>query len=427
MTKSELLELIANGENSGVEFKCDDLRPEQLAKEIVAIANFHGGRILVGVDDDGTISGIQRDDLERWVMDTVFARYVHPMILPFYEEIQIDDQHRVAVISISQGAAKPYVVRKRGREDVYIRGGSTSRLASREEQARLYALGGMLHAELLPVSGSGFNHLSLDRLKDYLATTVGDKTLPADKDEEAWGQRLCGLGFMVEREDGPPLCSIAGLVLFGHAPRRLLFQAGVRWMAFEGESKSYKALDDRLIDGPLVALRKASSCGGTEIAEDGLIESLVNAMRPFVSEESVELDASMRRERCWLYPVEALREAIVNAIAHRDWTRHEEIEVVRYVDRLEVLSPGALQNSMTVEKMVAGQRSPRNSLIVEVLRDYGYVDARGMGVRNKIIPLLREHNGTEVDFIATEDHLRVIMHRNPMASESPSQDAVESL
>jgi predicted HTH transcriptional regulator len=99
MTKSELLELIANGENSGVEFKRDDVRPEQLAKEVVALANFQGGRILLGVDDDGTITGIQRRDLEHWVMDTVFGRTVHPMILPFYEEIQIDDQQRMVVIS----------------------------------------------------------------------------------------------------------------------------------------------------------------------------------------------------------------------------------------------------------------------------------------------------------------------------------------
>ena len=417
MTKSELLELIANRENSGVEFKRDDVRPEQLAKEVVALANFQGGRILLGVEDDESITGIQRDDLERWVMDTVFGRYVHPMIIPFYEEVQVDDQHRVAVISISQGTAKPYVVRHHGREDIYIRSGSTSQLATREQQARLYALGGMLHAELLPVSGSSLRDLSRERLTDYLATIVGDKEIPAS--DEAWGERLCGLGFMVERQDGPPVCTIAGLVLFGHTPRRLLHQAGIRWMAFEGDEKSYQALDDRVIDGPLVALRSPSS-GGSDIVENGVLENLIDAMRPFVSEESGEVDASLRRERNWLYPIQALREAVVNAAAHRDWTRHEEIEVTRYKDRLEVLSPGALQNSMTVEKMVAGQRSPRNPLIVEVLRDYGYVDARGMGVRNKIIPLLREHNGTEPEFIATEDHLRVVMHKRQVASDAGS-------
>ena len=189
-------------------------------------------------------------------------------------------------------------------------------------------------------------------------------------------------------------------------------------MAFEGEDKSYKALDDRIIDGALVALWKTDEKGNRELVEDGLIEKLVEAIQPFVAEESDHMDISMRRKRRWLYPVEALREAIVNALAHRDWTRYEEVEVARYADRLEVLSPGALQNSMTVEKMIAGQRSPRNPSIVEILRDYGYVDARGMGVRNKIIPLLMEHNGTEPEFIATEDHLRLVLRTRPVKSDA---------
>ncbi|MCY3615279.1 MAG: putative DNA binding domain-containing protein [Bacteroidetes bacterium] len=416
MTKPELLELIVNGENSGVEFKRDELRPEQLAKEVVAMANFQGGRILLGVDDDGTFTGIQRPNLERWVMDTVFRHYVHPMIIPFYEEIQANENHRVAVITIVQGVAKPYVVRSKDREDIYIRIGSTSQRATREQQARLYAHGGLLHTESLPVSGSGLQDLSLDRLRDYLSTFAGDQILPAN--DEDWWTRLCGLGFMVESTAGSAVCTIAGLVLFGHTPRRLLHQAGVRWMAFEGEEKSYKALDDRVVDGALVALWKTDAIGNREIVEGGLIEKLVAFMRPFVSRESDNVDASMSRQRQWLYPKAALREAIVNALAHRDWTRHEEIEIARYSDRLELLSPGALQNSMTVEKMLAGQRSARNPSVVEVLRDFGYVDARGMGVRNKIVPLLRKHNGTEPEFIATEDHLRLVLHRSPEQSKT---------
>ena len=88
---NSVLELIAGGENSGVEFKRDDLRPEQLAREVVALANFQGGRVLLGVEDDGTVTGVERDDLEQWVMDSVFGRVVHPMILPFYEEVPVDD------------------------------------------------------------------------------------------------------------------------------------------------------------------------------------------------------------------------------------------------------------------------------------------------------------------------------------------------
>ena len=406
MTRSELLELIANCENSGVEFKRDDIRPEQLAKEVVALANFQGGKIILGVEDDGTISGIHREDLEPWVMDTVFGRYVHPMILPFYEEIQVDDNHRVAVISLTQGTSKPYVVRHRDREDIYVRVGSVSRLASREQQARLFALGGMLHAEMLPVSGSGLVHLCQERLTDYLTAVVGDPEPPAG--DEAWEKRLCGLGFMVEREDGSPVCTIAGLVLFGHSPRKLLPQAGIRWMAFDGTDKRYQALDDRVIDGPLVALWRENN-GYREFSENGLIENFIDITRPFLSEETGPLGETMRRERHWHYPLDALREAVVNALTHRDWTRYEEVEISRYSDRLEIISPGVLQNSMTVEKMIAGQRSPRNPLVVEVLRDYGYVDARGMGVRNKIIPLVRESSGSDPVFQATEDYLRLVI------------------
>ena len=144
MLKSELLEVIANRENSGIEFKRDDIRPEQLAKEVVALTNFQGGRIILGVEDDGSISGLQRDNTEEWVMN-VFRDKIHPMILPFYEELQMDAQRRVAVVSFPQGISKPYVVRHHGREEIYIRIGTTSQLASREQQARLHALGGMLH------------------------------------------------------------------------------------------------------------------------------------------------------------------------------------------------------------------------------------------------------------------------------------------
>jgi ATP-dependent DNA helicase RecG len=411
MTKAELLELISNGENSAVEFKRDDIRPERLAREIVALANFQGGHILLGVEDDGTICGIQRTDLETWVMDTVFGRYIHPMILPFYQEIKLDDRKRIALISITQGTSKPYVVRHRDREDIYVRVGSTSRLATREQQARLFASGGMLHTELLPVSGSSLQDLSLERLRDYLGNIVGDSDLPGE--DAGWIERLCGLGFMTETQAGAAVCTIAGLLLFGYKPRRLLRQAGVRWMAFAGSDKTYRARDDAVIDGPLVGLWRFSR-GGRELVDEGILERIIDRMRPFISEEADDVDESMRRERYWHYPPAAVREAVVNALTHRDWTRYADIEIIAYQDRLEVISPGALQNSMTIEKMIAGQRSPRNSLLVDVMRDYGYVDARGMGVRTKIIPLVRELSGQDPGFTATEDFVAIRMAKRAM-------------
>lgn len=421
MLRSELLELIASGESSGVEFKRDDVRPEQVAKEIVALANFQGGRVLLGVEDDGAITGLTRPDTERWIMDVVFGRYVHPMILPFYEEVAFDDGQRVAVITIQSGVTKPYVLRHNGREDIYVRVGTISRLASREQQARLFASGAMLHPETLPVSGTGLTDLGTDRLTDYLVEYVRDPAAPASA--AAWEERLTGLGFMTAAPDGRHVCSIAGLALFGRTPRRALPQAGIRWMAFAGNTKEYQALDDAILDGPLVALTRRVEGGSVEVVEAGVLERAVDRMTPFISTEDAAVDAGLRRQRRWHYPIEAVREALLNAVVHRDWTRSVEVEVVAYVDRLEITSPGALQNSMTIEKMLAGQRSPRNPLLVDVMRDYGYVDARGMGVRRKIVPLVRAEAGEDARFEATEDYVRVIMPRALAKRSSEGDDA----
>ena len=86
-------------------------------------------------------------------------------------------------------------------------------------------------------------------------------------------------------------------------------------MAFRGGERAYDALDDRVLDGPVIALWQETSGGGREIAEKGLIEILTDTMRPFVSEEPGELQESMRRERRWHYPLEAL------ARVHRQWDR----------------------------------------------------------------------------------------------------------
>lgn len=406
MTPADLHTLLRQGESSGLEFKRDDLRPEQLAREVVALANFQGGRILVGVGDDGTVTGVQRTDLERWIMDTVFGRYVHPQLLPYYETVTLDDGRQVAVITVLTGTAKPYVVRHHQREDIYVRVGTTSQLATREQQAALFASGGLLHAEILPVSGSALVDLDRARLTDYLGRVLADE-VPGD--EAGWLERLCGMGFMTERPDGPPVCTIAGVLLFAHRPRRLLRQAGVRWMAFDGPDMDYQARDDTVIDLPLVALWSTSGKGQVFRAQPGLIEQLADRTQPFLSEDSAELVEHVRRERLWHYPPDAVREAVINALIHRDWTRPGEVEVVRYGDRLTVTSPGALQNAMTVAKMLAGQRSARNPILVEVLRDYGYVEARGMGVRRKIVPLVRATAGQDARFEATADFLRVTM------------------
>ena len=419
MLKTELLEIIANGENSGIEFKRDDIRPEDLGKEVVALANLQGGRILLGVEDDGTITGIQnrgRSSTEEWVMQC-FRDKVHPLIIPYYEEITVqqpDDTTnnsglKVAVITVEQGTSKPYVLRHNGQERIYIRVGTTSRDATREQQARLYSVGGLLHPEVMPVSGTSIASLDMDRVQNYLFDIIKDPERPATEDQ--WIERLTGLGFIARPQNGNTPCTIAGLVSFGIAPRRFLPQAGIRFMAFAGADKTYQALIDEVIDGPLFNRLRVSESGALENVDNGLIEKISTMIRPYISLEGETINAEMRRERTWLYPWEAVREAVINAIAHRDWTRSVDIEITVYSDRLEVISPGAMQNSMTIEKMIAGQRSPRNPLIVNLLRDYGYVDARGMGVRTKIIPLMKAENNQEPIFEATDDYVKVILRR----------------
>lgn len=280
MLREKLLEIISNGEHSGVEFKRDDIRPKQLAKEVVAMVNFMGGMVLLGVEDDGVISGIQRENLEEWVMNSVFGAEIHPTILPFYEEVQTGDK-RVAVVSFPQGASKPYVVRDKGRDDIYIRLGTTSRLATREQQMQLYESGGMLRVEELPVPGTSLNSLSLERVEDYLSQVLNDDHVPIGS--TAWEQRLTGLGYMIHDATGRAVCTVAGMVLFGVSPRRFMRQAGLRLMVFQSEDKEYRASCDVVIDGPLVGLWRLDADGQRQRAQTdaGLIEQFIERATPY--------------------------------------------------------------------------------------------------------------------------------------------------
>lgn len=414
MREADIMSLIQGGENSTVEFKRDGISPERVAREIVALANLKGGTILLGVEDDGGISGTSRENLSEWIFDTVIGRYVHPLILPYYEEIRIEGK-QIAVLNIPQGDSKPYVVRHKDREEVYIRLGRVTKLAGREQQARLYASGGMLHTEILPVSGTSARNLDRARVENYLRDIIADPQVPEREGE--WLDRMKGLGFLTADGSGATVCTVAGLVLFGIRPRLALRQAGIRLMVFRGLDKEYQALHDVVLDGPMVGRWQVNGTQRTLI-DSGLIEKLIDSITPFVSEEASEIDEYFRREKRWFYPIDAVRETVVNALAHRDWTRTVDIEVGIYADRMEVTSPGALPNSMSIEKVLAGQRAARNQIIVDVLRDYGYVDARGMGVRTKVVPQMRAI-GSEPAFVASEDYFRTLLHR-PDLENSPS-------
>lgn len=405
MLKTELLEMIANGENSGVEFKRDDVKPEQLARECVAFANGRGGRVLLGVEDGGSLSGLTRPNCEEWVMDTVFQRYVHPILIPFYEEIVLDDGKKVGIVTVSQGSSKPYVLRNNNREEVYIRVGSTTQRASREQQARLFATGGLLHVETLPVSGTRFDDLDERRLRQYFSEVAGYGEVPDSQTD--WEAALLNLDLMTQTEVAGTVCTIAGILLFGNAPRRNFPYAGLRVFVFPGEDKDYNALRDETVSEPLSRLWKTND--KSKILEEGLVSRGVGIIQDHISEET--LGPGGTRERIWAYPPEAIRELLVNALVHRDYTRQVDIEVGVYSNRLEIISPGALPNGLTLEKMKSGQRIQRNPILVEILRDYGLTESRGMGIRRKVIPLMKAQNGREPDFEITEDYVKVTLFK----------------
>ena len=182
MSKDEILELIAGGEGSTVEFKRDRLRPEKLAKEIVALANLNGGTILLGVEDNGRIIGVTRENLCEWIFDTVLGRYVHPLLFPDYNEVVIDGK-RVVALTFGSGLSKPYVLRIKNRDEAYVRLGSATKQAGREQLARLYAAGGMLHTEVCAVLGTSQESLDMARLDKYLRDILSDPEVPTSEEE----------------------------------------------------------------------------------------------------------------------------------------------------------------------------------------------------------------------------------------------------
>ena len=395
--------IIAGGENAKTEFKRDDrnLRPERLAREIVAFANMNGGMIVLGVEDDGRISGVARRNLQAWLMDTVIGRFIDPQIVPDYDEFVLDDK-QIAVVTVPAGSAKPYAVRQQERTDYYIRLGDTVQRAGREQMARLFQSGGLVSVEKMPVHGSSLADLDMRRLEDYFLSVLGEEAVPD------WQRTLLNRELLVADEWRPEVrnCSHAGIVLFAREPRRRMPQAGIRLLVFPGTDMDYDANLDEVLDLPFVGLKERR--GGRQFVEQSLPNRVLSYLQPHLSRERLE---GMQRRRHWDYPTEVIRELLVNAFAHRDWTRQTDVQLIVFADRLEVLSPGSLPNGVTVEKAKEGLRVPRNPNIVNILRDYDFMEHRCMGIRRKVIPLTRAHNGTDPEFDATEDYFKVTLRK----------------
>ena len=446
MTTTELRELIANGENSRVDFKSDVIENRKLAKELVAFANLQGGCVLLGVEKDGSVRGLARegppadaeDDeqgrrtyehLEEWVMQACRDK-IRPEIIPYFEILRdVEPDRDVAVVQVERGWSVHHVWHNQ-RRTYCIRVGSLSREASPEELARLFQQRGTFRPELRPVSGTSMAALDRRRLEDYFRQVRQQDTPPSGPSDEwraetaAWARKqddehwrslvdnkeqewraereaewvslLVNTEFLHDSDRQPT--TVAGLLLFGRQPTRYLPQAKIDAVAYFGTEKDYDARERRTLRGPIVLLKGAD---GT-VLEEGLVEQAMAFVRRNI--ETVILEDGVRRKARWDYPEEAVREAIVNAVVHRDYLLSgTDIELSIYSDRLEVVSPGRLTNGITPARMRSGCRSARNELLKDVMRDYGYLEHMGMGIPRKIMRSMREHNGTDPELVEVDE------------------------
>jgi ATP-dependent DNA helicase RecG len=454
MNKTELLEVIHNGENSGVEFKRDTEDNRSLAKELVAFANLQGGRVLLGVEKNRTVFGLTRfdpgtgtgdtprsyDRLEEWIMQACRDK-IRPEIIPYFEVIRdVEPGLDVAVVEIERGWRAHHVWHDQHRT-YYIRVGSLSREASPEELERLFQQRGAFRLEIRPVPGSSIADLDRRRLSEYFAR-VRSQSIPSDTPTAEWHERaeaesrredesrwreIFDLRLREWREeqlrawesllvntelldsgDRHP-ATVAGLLLFGKNPKRYLPQSGIDAAAYDGPEKDYAARERTALRGPMVVLRAADAT----TLETGLVEQAVEFVRRNTS-VNAKLVNGARREDRWDYPEEAVREAVVNALVHRDYLLSgTDIELSVYSDRLEVISPGRLPNGITAERMRIGCRAARNQLLKDTMRDYGYLEHMGMGVPRKILKSMREQNGTESDLVEDGERFIVRLWKEP--------------
>ena len=410
MTSGELSDLLRNGENSTVEFKRDDVQNHALAKELVAFLNMDGGTVLLGVEDDGTVSGTTRNHLEEWVSELCRVK-IEPPVIPVLSWARDAERGRhVLAVRVSLGPNKPYARVHDNRKIYYVRVGKTTREASREELERMFQASGRLHYGLKPVPGADFGVLDLRRLKDYFMRVTGG-TVPNDEDVIGWETLLRNVDLMTATATDHSVATVDGLLLFGRAPSRFLPQSGVRAVCYPGFESDYATRADEDLRGALTPLGTVD--GGIE--ESGLVDRAWDFVRRN-TQPAARLEGPRRVDR-WDFPEEVVREAVVNALVHRDYSiAGTDVMLAIYADRIEIESPGRLPNTVTVEGMKSGLRYARNQTMVNVMRDYGYVDARGMGVRNKIIPGMREHNGTEPDLIEEEHRFIVRLWKEPKSA-----------
>jgi ATP-dependent DNA helicase RecG len=354
LTRDELAALIAAGEDSFTEFK-ESVSPSDLAKELCAFANAHGGRVLIGVDDDGGIVGDVEWTDERAM--NVARTSIDPAIVPTFQRLAWEPETEIAVVGVDQGVTKPYSVRSGERRAYYIRVGSTSREATREELIRLTQASGAVAPDLRPVLSA-----TLDDLDPALPEQrfAGLRSIRWEQLSGEERRRVLVNADILDAEGRHP--TIAGLLAYGTEPQRHLPYATVTCVAYPGVEVERRLLDRVEIGGRLdEQLEQTAAFIERNLARSSVVSGLERVERLRPSHES-------------------FREVIANAVAHRHYGITGPVQVRVFSDRVEVTSPGGLPNGATVEGMRVGLSVRRNEWIFQHLASLRLVDAVGRGV-----------------------------------------------
>ena len=354
MKRDELLRLITQGEGQQIDFKEEAIKPGRLAEAMVAFANAEGGVILIGVDDSGHVQGV--GDAKRAADNVVEAIGLCSPPLGIGLPQPVEMEPGVTVLVVDVPARLPRVYHTHGR---YLRRAGSRNVALDEAALRrlLYERG-ELGYEAEPVAEASLADVDQTKVSDfrrrYEDVYNRDLALP-NRD------LLVAMGCLA-RDDQP---TVAGLLLFGHETHRYFFEPHVSIARYRGESVGAEyRLDSRDYYGTIIEAAVAAS---------DYVNEHVQIFSRLLSGKVVRQDVPQ-------YPRFAIREIIINAIVHRDWSiKGSRVLVKMFSDRIEVQSPGPFPPPVTSQN-IREEHQLRNPRIAQAFKDYGLIEKFGNGI-----------------------------------------------
>lgn len=364
MEAIELIELIGRGEDSRTQFKQgqDVTNARSLAGEIAAFANSRGGRILIGIDDVGSVIGLSLDDIRRinQLISNTATDCVRPSINPETENISVSGK-LVMVVTVPEGISKPYA----DNEGVFwVKSGADKRrVTSREEVQRMLQSADLVHADELPVEGTTAGDMDLEHFRAFFENQYGkplDNML--DKARISLGQLLSNIGLARDAT-----LNLAGLMLFGRNPQRYRPAFVIKAVSFVGNDPAGdKYRDSQDIGGCLRDLYKET------------ISFLTRNLRRIQDGKGFNTEGDLEVSSA------ALEELVVNMLLHRDYFISASWRVFMFDNRIELISPGALPNNLTVENIRNGVSNIRNPLIASFATKELPYRGIGTGIRRAL-------------------------------------------